>query len=211
MNKCSQNPIELIVGTTDPNLYDSKTKSWKWAGSMYWAVECLTNEQSTVSDFVNPQLTHFVPLTKTPETWDYCQSKKCTDNSVSMQIVFTFNPNSTTPSDYLQFVINTRGHITDQPHHSIKDKKGQELYLEIIAVNKMVNEPYIEVWIAKSEGVTPINGEEITTSSNESTTNGINYWLWISIILIIILFLFLAIGAWWLWYRKNTKNVGNIG
>lgn len=144
-------PVELVIATTDPDLYDSDTNTWKWSGQMYWAVECLQHDQRTVADRVVPYITptNYMPLDHSPSIWNYCKSQRCGAESVSMQIVFTFNPHSTDPNDFLQFVIN-HCHVTDVPRHDIRDENGHSFYLDIVEVSKLAKDPYIEVWIAKT-------------------------------------------------------------
>lgn len=215
MSKCSTDPIELILATTDPDLYDETQNKWTWGGTMYWAVECLTSGQSTVSDRVVPAINYgsYTPLTKSPSTWNYCLSKQCEKNSMSMHIVFTFDPKSTDPNDYLQFVVNVHCQVTDYPRHGIKDKNGQDLYLSIVELSKMVSEPYVEIWIAKTDRVTPMDEEQVALTAPLSAGNGGNNWLWVAMIIIIIILIFLiAGGGWWLWQNQKEKpRFENIG
>ncbi len=149
---CSNIPVELVLATTDPNLYDAKNNKWLWDGQMYWAVNCLPHRQTTVSDRVIPRLKpdNYLKLDKIPAEWNYCKSKKCSANSAAMHVIFTFNPQSTNPNDYLQYVMDIHCHVTDFPKHDIVDNSGHKFYIDIVEVGKMANEPYVEFWIAKT-------------------------------------------------------------
>ena len=90
MTECSNNPVELVLATTDPTLYNAAENSWTWDGQMYWTVECLSPKQTSVSDTVLPRIPpeQYITLDTTPATWNYCKSKKCSPRSTSMHIIF---------------------------------------------------------------------------------------------------------------------------
>ncbi len=193
MSDCSIDPIELVLATTDSSLYDEAKNKWIWSGSMYWTVECLPNRQTTVSDNVSPRINpdKYMVLDTSPITWDYCKSQKCSRNSDTMQIIFTFDPKSTDPNDYLQFVIDIHCKVTDYPDHGIKDAKGEEFYLDIVEVSKMIRQPYVEIWIARTfkDSVLTLAAarEPVDEEDQPSYT-----FIWVIIILVILLVFFVS-------------------
>lgn len=185
---CEDIPVELLLATTDVELYKDR---WLWDGPLYWAVECLPHGQTSVSDRVLPNVpvTSFMPIQETPERWNYCLSKACNRTSDTMQIIFTFNPASTDPKDYLQYVIDINGFVSDSPQHSITDSKGSHLYLNIVEVSKMIRQPYVEVWIARGN---VDNRSGLTLTSKITIDKPVNWILPISI-LAGVLFLFIIL------------------
>ena len=190
--------MEFVLATTDPNLYDETNDKWIWSGSMYWTVECLPNRQSTVADNMLPGINsdNYMVLEKSPVLWDYCKSKQCTKNSDTMQLVFTFNPKSTDPNDYLQFVIDIHCQVTDYPKHSIKDNDGKEFYLDIVEVSKMTKQPYVEIWIAKATGQDGVPSSSIHQSKTQETTSSVFIW----VIIIMLILLVLLTGGFFLYF-----------
>ena len=188
MNSCSNTPIELVLATTDPKLYDAKNKRWLWNDQMYWAVECLPHRQNTVSDLLVPKINpnNYLKLDDSPTVWDYCKSKQCNDTAGSMQIVFTFNPQSTDPKDFLQFVIDTHCCVTDTPRHAIKDKSGNSVYLSIVEISEMLRYPYVEVWIDGSQSSTKTSLTDTQLLSSTMPNKGVSIMLWVGLIILLI-------------------------
>lgn len=147
---CSNTPVELVLATTDPKLYNN---GWTWDGNMYWGITCLANGQTNVSDRVIPNINsnEYLILKENPSMWNFCKSQACDISSESIQLVFTFNPNSTDPKDYLQFVLNLNCQVTDIPKHTLLDNSGNIVHLSIDEVSKSVGLPYTEIWISGAE------------------------------------------------------------
>jgi hypothetical protein len=208
MNSCSNIPVELILATTDPKLYDAKNNKWLWDGQMYWAVECLPHRQNTVSDRSTPNIdpNKYLKLSSSPTNWDYCNSKQCGSNSDSMQIVFTFNPHSTDPNDFLQYVIDIHCQVTDSPRHIIKDAKGNKLFLDIVEISKMNKIPYVEIWIARSNDYKDLTVVlEAAEMKHVRTVESDNTWLFVGILLAILVIALTVGGV--LFFRHNKTAV----
>nr|QBK87969.1 MAG: hypothetical protein LCMAC202_03300 [Marseillevirus LCMAC202] len=224
MSDCSNIPVELVLSTTDPNLYDAKNKKWLWDGQMYWAVKCLPHRQTTVSDRVIPRLpaNNYLKLDKIPAVWDYCKSTKCTANSESMHVIFTFNPQSTNPNDYLQFVVDIHCHVTDFPKHDIMDNGGNKFYIDIVEVGKMTREPYVEIWIARTHQDKKLTVAALKAAHAEFKEPGDDTSSRIGLIigiLLAILIIASLTGFMLYWYKRKAGapvitggvEVGNIG
>lgn len=148
--KCNNDYFELIVATTDKNLYDNLNKEWKY--DLYIGINCLYNLQYNISDNIKPNLkpSQYIKLDTNPQILNYCNLPKCNSSSTTFNIVFTFDPTSDNPQDYLQYVFNSFGEITDIPSHSIKDSNNNNFYLSINLNNSLKNK-YIELWLTKNE------------------------------------------------------------
>lgn len=213
MSSCAKNPVELVLATTDPSLYNDG--SWTWSGVLYWAVECLYNGQSTVSDRVVPSIPRnvYLPITENPTVWNYCKSQKCSRASKMMHVVFTFNPSSDNPMDYLQFVVDTGCSVTYFPRHSITDDSGEVMYIDISEVSKMIKEPYVEVWITKTTVDQKLESTPIDVSSGNiylppsPTETGRTWLLWIGAIAVVVLLLIVA-GILFPRKEKQIKTIG---
>ncbi len=217
-SQCSNIPVELVLATTDPKLYDAETNTWLWNGQMYWAVECLSHHQRTVSDRVVPNIKpeNYLPLDHSPSQWDYCRSQNCGAGSDSMQIIFTFNPHSTDPNDFLQYVIDIHCQVTDSPRHDIKDTKGNSFYLDIVEISGMTKEAYVEVWIDRTHEdkkltVAALEAEHsmfktaLAITTDQSPTQSSSSDIIIIIVLVIVLLLALVVGGIvFIKYRKST-------
>lgn len=160
--ECKLTPIELLIATKDEKLYNVEKKTWKWTGTMYWMVQCLNNNQSSVSDIKAPTYpsASYLPITENPTTWNFCNSK-CNIQSQSLHVVFTFKPSSTDPKDFLQFVVNPYCKVTDKPLHYILDLEGKAVYFTL-EMDKLNKKPYVELWMMfttaeKGELVVPEN------------------------------------------------------
>ena len=214
---CSTIPVELILATTDPKLYDN---GWLWNGDLFWAVECLPTRQYSVSDSVLPSIEfeNYTKLQDSPTKWDYCNSTKCRLNSESMLVVFTFDPKSTNPKDFLQYVINIHCRVTDYPRHSITDNAGEKLFFDIVEVAKMTRQPYVELWIARSEGnkiltvpkfvtlpTSPFSFMTSTSSSTSIISWGVLFFLIIGLLVAGIFFYKSQV------IKQSLVATGNIG
>jgi hypothetical protein len=194
---CSNTRLNLVLATTDPALYSPQSK-WSWNGQMYWAVECLPSEQTTVSDRVAPLLdsARYAKLTDSPAVWN-------SSSSDSLQLIFTFKPGSPDPGDYLQYVIDLFGHVTDRPHHTIADNAGNKLYLDIVEVSRSPKLDHVEVWIAKAQQVQEMTvkkiGSAIAAKARTAGNTGLTSIL-IYILITVLLFLLLSSIGWWLYF-----------
>lgn len=193
---CSKTPVELVVATTDPTLYDPNSKSWRWQGQMYWGVECVQKGQSVSAV---PTVSKFVALDNTPAIWDFCNSKGCSSNTDYFLLVFTFNPHSSQVSDYLQYVVDINNNKVQTPKNGIKDGSGKEIKISILEVSKLSQTPYVEIWIGSGLGLGAIK---------KSASNSI---LWI--VLGLVLLFLLGLGGYFLWHREHKISIpeGNIG
>lgn len=149
MNACSKVPTEILLATSDTDLYDTATKSWKWTGELYVHIMCLPDKQRSVTDRLAPSVdpSRYIQIQQNPTYWNFCLSDDCTRFSESIQLIFTFDPTSTNPNDYLQYVIDIYGDVTDKPDHSIVDKTGAQVYFDIVQLSKIFNRPYLEIWL----------------------------------------------------------------
>jgi len=200
MDSCNNIPIEFYLATTDSTIYN-KEKKWLWNGQMFWYINCL--EESPSDDFSNtlPNIDgdSFIKLVESPSNWNFCNSQ-CNNSSKIIQIIFTFNPNSKDPKDYLQYVIDIYRNIMIKPFHNIKDNNGQEIYLNIDSIDKMIDEQLYEIWISKIDTVKflePINKDKPNSNTKSS--------LWLYILLIIVLMLFIVGGSYFL-YNSDWSN-----
>ena len=204
---CNNIPIKLVLATTDPKLYNND--KWLWGSQLYWAVECLPVQQTTISDRLIPQINPdgYLPLVSNPATWDYCKSARCNPHSEKMQLVFTFDPASTNPNDYLQFVIDISCNVTDSPQHFITDKKGNKIYLDIVEVSKMTRHPYVELWIAQSNKEQALNISGLQNQTLDIETSPVQNskeWIWIT--LAILLSCSILVAGVLLMYRYMPRN-----
>lgn len=203
MSTCQNNPVELMLATTDINLYDS---GWKWSDDLYWSVDCLPSRQTTVSDIVVPDIkeSNYVKVSTTPVDWDFCKSENCTPTSQSLQIVLTFDPSSKDPMDYLQYVINVNLDVTHSPSHTIKDSAGQEFAIDIVEVSKLAKQPYVEVWIAsgtpmgESDG---LSGDGYEMSTKDNTT----LWILIGLFTLFLIVVFVVFIIKY-YYKPKVSN-----
>lgn len=184
--------VELLIATTDDNLYKDK---WLWSGILYFAINCLPDGQISVSDKVLPNinLSSYTPLIDTPQRWDYCKSRNCNLTSQTLQLVFTFKPDSTDPKDFLQYVINVNGIVNDSPTHSISDMNGRELYLNIVEISKLIRKPYIEIWISRGNIENHLQ-TSLTLTSKIHMGKTESYFLPIIIVLLMLLILVILTG-----------------
>lgn len=181
---CKNNPVELVIATTDKNLYDPQSKKWAWSGDMYWAVDCLPTRQTTVSNAIVPNVKNYQKISDTPTIWDFCESENCTPASQSMQIVLTFDPKSKNPQDYLQYVVNVNCDVTHSPDHTIKDSAGNAFVIDILEVSKLTKQPYVEIWIASGLPRAESDSLSITT---EKTSNSNALWIIIGVSVLLLL------------------------
>jgi len=151
---CSNIPIKLKIATADEDLYDNKTNHWNWNGTMYWAVQCLDHKQTRVSDKIIPKILpeNYKSLLSSPSNlWNFCSSEFCTIHTDTFQIVFTFNPQSKNPNDFLQFIIDAHSRVTSRPIHHIRDDKGNLVHLDIDKISKPSYRPFVEIWLTSTE------------------------------------------------------------
>lgn len=214
---CKFNPLELVLATSDKDLYDTKTKKWRWDGNLYWAVECLDNRQSVISHNLVPNIAQngwAVIDNNLPTTWNFCMSQGCVKNSDSLHIIFSFKPTSTDPKDFLQFVTDVYCHVTDFPKNYIKDKTGKEWFINIEEVSKSTVYPYAELWIADA------NPSKTTTSLSSTlesiplvkpivdNMSGKN--LWIVLLVIILLIIIVGIVLYFIYVdKRRVKQATN--
>jgi hypothetical protein len=132
---CDSNPIRLIFATSDPDVLDMTTNKYKWSGDMYVKVQC----DNRPADFTQ--------LSTSPFTWNFCQSRGCSNIS-RLNIVFTFKPNSTDPSEFLTFNVDTSGYVISRPENDIKDLSGKDTTLDIENVTRH-GENLLEVWLSR--------------------------------------------------------------
>jgi len=190
---CSNIPVELLVATTDQTLYNDN--KWSWEGPLYWAVECLDHRQDTVADDIVPNIPieQYQELENNPTTWDFCKSRYCSEWSDSLLIVFTFKPHSKEAQDYLQFVVDIHNKVTDTPVHPITDNKGDQIFVDIVEVSKMLKLPYVEIWISRSSQGISKKKVILTTGMIDMDTpvqiNGNLHWIFITIIIFILVIL----------------------
>jgi len=188
---CDNIPVKFVMATSDNTLFDDILKTWTWSGQLYWSVQCLPNRQTSVAGRLVPRLSpnQWMPVTDNPTIWDFCKSN-CSEDSRSMHIIFTFNPSSTDPNDYLQYVVNLNGTVTNHPLNDITDLAGNPLYLDITQVSSLSSFPYTEIWISKIPRETDTHLSPLQISSTASTSSTTNYIFWIAVgvgVLILIL------------------------
>lgn len=212
MSQCSKNPVELVLATTDPRLYDAKQGSWLWKGTLYWAVECLQNRQTSVSDYIVPNIPKdkYLPIETNPTTWNYCNSRGCTSHSNSMHVVFTFNPESTDPDDYLQYVLNIDCNVTHNPQHAIADNDGDNILIAIEEISALTKQSYVELWISRESEQQKLiddNFLNIFRSTPELVVNEpqveSNWVLWFLIALIVMLIIVSSITGGFFIFKKR--------
>jgi len=216
MSSCSNIPVELVLATTDPKLYDSKNNKWLWSGQMYWAVECLPHRQTTVSDRMIPNIRpdQYMKLNSSPAIWDYCKSNHCGSNSDSMQVIFTFNPHSTNPNDFLQYVIDIHCQATDQPRHDINDNAGNKLYLDIVEISKMSNYPYAEIWIARTheeKGIIALEKAHKEIIKKLAKKPAPKMYIYVIIAIVLVLLVALTFGVIFIFRRPKISTESTIG
>jgi len=206
---CKFNPVKLVVATTDEDLYDIDKKTWRWNGSLYWAVNCLQEKQTSISHKIAPNisLANYIKIDNSPSEWNFCNSKECNNKSTNIHIIFTFNPTSNDPEDFLQFVANINGNITDFPKNFIKDNSGNLWFINIEEIIKSNREKYVEIWIGKQKpaSVLKSNVFKINKINNNSFGN-----IYFTIILIIIS-VFILFGLIYFIYQllKKQPNINS--
>lgn len=136
---CDSIPVRLIFASTDPGIY---VDSYKWNGQMYVSVDCNENSKP-----------NFSQLTTSPFTWNFCNSSNCKLEDQILNITFTFNPNSSSPNDFLKFVVDTRGYVVSRPVNKIKDNSGNIIDIDIESVSRYGEqygpESLLEIWLAR--------------------------------------------------------------
>ena len=193
--ECSNTPVQLVLATTDPELYNIDTEKWTWSGTLFWSVQCLPSGQDTVSDSHLPKLTRdeYLPIDKTPTNWNYCKSKNCGVGADTMHVIFTFNPDSTDPKDYLQYVVDIHCHVTDYPSHTIKDSDGNDVYFDIIQMMRMSMDPYVEFWIEKSNVIANPVVPSIIKPAKKETSSWIYYIIFGVLFLLVVAAIYFGI------------------
>lgn len=203
---CKNVPVSCVLATTDDKLYNEKT-GWKWSGKMYWSVNCLESGQLTVSDMIAPKIQkeNYLQLDKSPSMWDFCKSGGCTRETNFLHIVFTFNPGSTNPADYLQYVVSINNKVIDLPRYSIKDSNGKNLYIDIIQISSIIHEPYVELWIAKGQtGL--VQDESTPVDIVDGGGNKLVVWILIVLVVLVVLGILVAAGYMLFWKKIFLKT-----
>lgn len=203
--KNNNNPVEFLLATSNSKLYDAVNGKWLWSGQLYWGIDCLPSSQFNTPDNVKPNLT-LVPITKSPETWDFCKSN-CYNNSYLLLIVFTFKPDSKDARDYLQYVLNIHCGITDYPKHTIMDGDGKPFYINIEEISKMLDATpkYVELWIDASTSVANTNLPDYTPAED--------YTMIVFMIFVLIIFTMLMVGMFIYYnqrYRRYESKISGI-
>lgn len=218
MDVCSIIPVELLIATTDSNLFNDG--NWLWKGDLYWAVECLNSKQYSVAEEIVPNISEksWLVLKTNPMQWNFCNSQFCDKNTESILLTFTFKPNSSNPMDYLQYVIDLNCHVTDYPQHTILDNNNVPFYFDIVRVNKMINKSYLELWISKAEHgfkttETPLNLMPPSMSALhnyflQNITNGNHNLLYIFLFVGLLIFITIIVILSVMYYKKGRTNMG---
>lgn len=207
MSGCAKLPLELVLSTDDSGLYNKETGAWTWSGDLYWAVECLPDNQRSVADGTVPILGSFVEITNVPTFWDFCGSGNCLNTSRNFLVAFTFNPNSDDPNDYLQYVIDG-SRITDRPRHSIVDADGKNLYIVFENLEKSANMPYLELWIRGASG--PDSAVNVLNVSNHGESGGSGLKI-VLIILAVLAGIALIFGMIWFGFTRFNRPKRMLG
>ena len=181
---CNFIPVKLVLATIDEDLYGDN--GWKFKDTLYWGVKCLAKGQITVSDKILPSITDYKPVKDSPsEPWDFCKDSTCSANTNSLQVVFTFNPTSNNPKDFLQYVISIHGDIPDIPTLHLTDSSGSPVYFQIGKVTQPdANRPFTEIWLLSDEPQEDFLYRKRTTQLN---------WLLLVIFIILVIMVVLAI------------------
>ncbi len=158
---CSNIPVNLKLTSSDNDLFAS-TKPGKWAWDpnvLYWTVQCLVHRQNSVSPIIVPNITpnQFKPVNMTDITWDFCSSSSgCDPSTEFLLIVFSFNPASTNPNDFEQFVIDVNGTVTYHAPNSLTygstPGQGPKVKLDIERVDRSYDNSLLEIWLTKGSG-----------------------------------------------------------
>ncbi len=162
---CSNIPVNLKLTSSDNDLFAS-TKPGKWAWDpnvLYWSVQCLVHRQNSVSPIIVPNITpdQFKPVNMTDITWDFCSSSQnkgsgCDPSTEFLLIVFSFNPASTNPNDFEQFVIDVNGTVTYHAPNSLTygstPGQGPKVKLDIERVDRSYDNSLLEIWLTKGSG-----------------------------------------------------------
>ena len=148
MSTCSNKPVKLNISTTDNALF--LTDHFTWGGAIYVAIECYSRSFSYDSNAVpNIKAEKYRKMDKIPFEWNFCDSFGCSGESDMFLVVFTFNPSSTKPEDFLQYFIDINCRVLGQPSKSISDSMGKPVYFNIDVNNDPTNK-YVDFWISMS-------------------------------------------------------------
>lgn len=217
--------MELILATNDTTLFVNN--SWILSGTLYWNVQCLVNGQTSVSDQQIPRINplNYIPITSNPSQWDFSQSPQCSGSGGDLRyighgdfsptnylgVTFTFKPNSTDPHDFLQYVINIDGMVTDYPRHDITDSAGKAVYINITQISRMSDYPLLEIWIGRSvmrnqtfglQAATPTDMACPTLQPQRQSSK--KTWIFVLLFIVIIAVAAAIVAAlWWLKWRKR--------
>ena len=197
---CNNNPVELVLATSDSNLYDSSKNKWNWNGDLYWYVNCITSDSSVIDSIVpNISAEKYEIIKTSPTIWDFCKSSNCGGHTDFIHVIFTFKPGSTDPNDYLQYAVDINCSVTIFPQHDIRDANGKSFYIEISQVSTMTRKPYVELWIEKRNEYVGIDLPEKTgiQKVNWSRIAGItSIILFIIAIISIIILVIIYMNKW---------------
>jgi hypothetical protein len=205
MQSCNFKPVELLLATTDAELFNGE--KWLWNGELMWTIQCIHNQQESIADNIIPNIPieKYLPIKGNPSTWNFCNSN-CDNDSKLLHIVFTFNPQSNNPNDYLQYVINIDSKIYTTPRHDIIDKNNKAFSLDIVDISTLPSEKYVEIWIGKSIQGSSIIKTDINNiiikPKTQNNTFTILFWIFLSLIIIILL----SIIVYFIIYRNSSTN-----
>ncbi len=199
-NDCHVTPLVVTLATSDDNIFSEST-GFSWKGDLYWAVDCLVHLQTSVSENIIPNIPQNVyqKIDKLPtDPWDFCKFKQnCSREDDRLLIVFTFNPSSTNPFDYSQFIINTHCDVTYRSKNILKDSQSRDILLDIDKVSKPTTKPFVDIWLTIDPEKTHFNSNAITINNIKQKTNYL-----ILIIFVIFLLIFISLLLFYIFYNK---------
>jgi hypothetical protein len=176
---CSFIPVTLKLTTSDETLFSGN--DWIWKDTLYWTVQCLSHRQNSISPIIIPHITpdKFKPVPSlrsgasiNPLDWNFClsNSDECNPATDFLLIVFTFNPSSTDPNDFEQFVVDVNGSITYHAPNSLLTAGKNRIRLDIEKVDRSFDNSLLEIWLAKGSGsgILLYNGGFGASSMSES-------------------------------------------
>lgn len=189
---CENKPVKLQITSKDLYSASPTGSGWKWKSStLYFTVACLEHKQNSVSPVIVPTITpdKYIPLSTPGLVWNFCDSasssaaSQCSLDTDFLLIVFTFNPASTNPNDFAQFVINISGGVVYHAPNSIS-YPGGKIRLDI-QTNNSGNYQYLEVLLTSLDqpGITLYSGSGMEISPIQPN--------WVIIIISILLVLIL--------------------
>lgn len=125
--------------------------------NLWWAVDCLPNNQMYTFDSVLPNISpeQYRSINVLPDTINTLNLKNCKNTFIksdNIHVCITGDPKSVAPHDFLQYIINIpTGTVLDKPTHYIKvDEKSLFFNMRVEA---LLDKNIVELWLINEPNI----------------------------------------------------------